>query len=150
VQTRSDDLISLVRQAIYDTTVGTGRMPNVEDVAGSKGIDPIDVGAAFQTLADMHVVVLQPGSLRLWSAPPFSGVATSFRVHAEGQSWYAPCAWDAFGIPAALHRGVSIEARCAWSGDPLPASVKHGRAIGSGVVHLEVPARRFWDDIFYT
>lgn len=60
------------------------------------------------------------------------------------------CAWDAFGIPAALRQNAAIDGRCAWSGDPLAATVTHGRVRGSGLIHLEVPARRFWDDIFYT
>ena len=65
-------------------------------------------------------------------------------------SWYAPCAWDAFGIPAALKRDAAIDARCAWSGEPIACGVEGGAAYGDGVIHLLVPAARFWDDIAYT
>ncbi|MBA2382331.1 MAG: hypothetical protein H0V73_09505, partial [Chloroflexi bacterium] len=33
---------------------------------------------------------------------PFAARATDFQVEAAGRSWYANCAWDAFGIGAAL------------------------------------------------
>jgi hypothetical protein len=139
-----------IRQIIYKRIVATGEFPDSGQTARMLAIDPRDAARAYESLAATHVVVLQPGTSKLWSAPPFSGVPTSFRVHADGGSWYAPCAWDAFGIPAALARDAQIEAGCAWSGTPIPAAVKNGRAAGSGIVHMEVPARHFWDDIFYT
>jgi Alkylmercury lyase len=77
----------------------------------------------------------------IWSAPPFSAVPTPFRVRSGGMSWYAPCAWDAFGIPAALKRDTTCEAACAWSGEPLHTGVRAGAAFGDGVIHLLVARR---------
>ena len=57
-------------------------------------------------------------------------VPTAFRVRAGRSSWYAPCAWDAFGVPAALDCDARVEASCAWSGEPIPCGVEHGRAYG--------------------
>jgi len=144
------DVKTRVRQAIYSHTVATGHTPSVQEVAAVEQLDVTVVAAAFKALAESHVVVLRPGTTQLWSAPPFSAVPTSFRVHGATASWYAPCAWDMFGVPAATKEDAILEARCAWSGDPLPATVRRGVVEGDGVVHLEVPARRFWDDIFYT
>jgi hypothetical protein len=146
----NDALIRTVRRAIYAELAATGAAPAVADVARACGLDAPSVGAAFRELAASHVVVLQPGTLDLWSAPPFSAVATAFRVHAGRTSWHAPCAWDAFGIPAALGCDAQIEARSAWSGEPIPCGVVHARPNGDGVVHLLVPAARFWDDIVLT
>jgi hypothetical protein len=146
----SADLISRARQAIYTDIARTGRPPTVAALADSCGVAAAEMQSAFRALADAHVIVLQPGTLELCWAPPFSAVRTAFRVHAEGVSWHAPCAWDAFGIPAAIKRDVTIEARCAWSGEPMPIGIRDGQVAGTGLVHLEVPARRFWDDIFYT
>jgi hypothetical protein len=150
VESDARELLQVVRQVIYSKIVSTAQAPTLAAVSTATGFDTGDVAAAVRALADLHIIVLQPGTTEVWSAPPFSAVPTSFRVRADGMSWYAPCAWDSFGIPAALNRSAVIDARCAWSGDPLPALVKNGRVAGSGVVHLEVPARRFWDDIFYT
>jgi DNA-binding transcriptional MocR family regulator len=152
------DFSQQVRLAIYQMTVTGGRVPSFEELAAARGLQTDQVRSAYRTLADTHVIVLEPGSMDVWSAPPFSAVPTPFRVHvapeestqAVVRSWYAPCAWDAFGIPAVLKQDVTIDASCSESGQPLPAAVRAGQAVGSGIIHLEVPARRFWEDIFYT
>ena len=144
------DPTNVVRQTIYTHTVATGRVPTMTEVAERSGLSEADVRASCKLLAEGHVVVLRPDGRELWSAPPFSAVPSSFRVRAGIVSWFAPCAWDAFGIPAALKKDAEIDARCAWSGESLPAGVKQSVAYGRGVIHLEVPARHFWDDIIYT
>ena len=105
---------------------------------------------AYRALADAHVIILMPDSVDIWAAPPFAAVPTAFRVSSGRRTWFAPCAWDSFGIPAATGVDVEIEARCAWDREPMTCGVHDGRARGEGVVHLLVPAARFWDDIRYT
>ena len=139
-----------VRLAIYQHIIATGRPPSVHELAASHDFDANAVAVTFRLLADAHIVVLKPGTVQLWSVPPFSAVPTSFRVRTTTGSWYAPCAWDMFGVPAALKCDATLDARCAWSGESLPGAVRHGSVSAEGIVHLEVPARRFWDDIFYT
>ena len=143
-------LLRVVRDAIYGTIASTAAAPTTADVARAHGIDEQDVAAAYRTLADSHVIVLKPGTHEVWSAPPFSAVPTAFRVQAGDKAWYAPCAWDAFGIPAALKRSTTCAARCAWSGDPLSCGVNDGASFGDGLIHLLVPAAHFWDDIVHT
>lgn len=139
-----------VRLAIYQTIERSGSAPSVADVARTQRLDPASVEDAFHLLASAHVIVLHPGTSTIKWAPPFSDVPTPFRVRAGRAAWYAPCAWDAFGIPAALDADARIEAVCAWSGEPVPCGVEHGLAYGTGLIHLLVPAAHFWDDIAYT
>jgi hypothetical protein len=139
-----------IRLAVYHAIARSGKAPTVAGLAVTLGLDEADVAAAYHALAEAHVLVLRPGSSDIAWAPPFSAVPTPFRVTAGAVSWYAPCAWDAFGIPAALHRDAVIEARCAWSGAAIPCGVANREAYGSGVIHLLVPAAHFWDDIAYT
>jgi hypothetical protein len=138
-----------VRLAIYDAVV-EGRQPSVAEVARFLGVDTAAVADAFRTLAEAHIVVLDATTAEIAWAPPFSVIPTAFRVRAGGASWYAVCAWDAFGIPAALKRDVDIDARCAWSGQAIPCGIAKGQPYGDGVIHLLVPAAHFWDDIGYT
>ena len=146
-----------VRLAIYEMTVNDGRIPSIDELAESRHVDRERVAAAYRALADAHVIVLKPGTTDIWSAPPFSAVPTAFRVNPAkpgrsdaGRWWYAPCAWDAFGVPAVVRHDVHIPARCAATDAPLPCGVQDGSPFGGGIIHLEVPARHFWDDIFYT
>jgi alkylmercury lyase len=144
------EFMNLVRETIYTVTVATSRVPTMAEIAVHTGMHDDDVRGACRALADAHVVILRPDGRELWAAPPFSAVPTAFRVLAGSRTWFAPCAWDAFGIPAALKNDADIHARCAWTGETLPAGTRGGRAYGIGVIHLEVPARHFWNDIIYT
>jgi len=149
----TDAELRAVRQAIYRAIVDTAVAPRPADVAAGCGISIERADAAFRALADAHVVVLRQSpssSTELWAAPPFAADETGFRVDANGKSWFGVCAWDAFGVPAALHADARIRAACAWSGEPIECGVRDGAAFGTAVVHLLVPAARFWDDIFYT
>ena len=141
-----------VRMAIYESIVSRGAAPTVADVALSLGLEAEAVAGAYRALAEGHVIVLEPGTLQVRWAPPFSTVSTPFRVSARtgAARWYAPCAWDAFGIAAALREDVAITADCAFSGEPIVAGVHDLNAYGTGVIHLLVPAAHFWDDIGYT
>jgi DNA-binding transcriptional MocR family regulator len=139
-----------IRLALYHAIAQGGEVPTVAEIAVTLGLDEADVAAAYHALAEAHVIVLRPGSSEVAWVPPFSAVPTPFRVTAGAVSWYAPCAWDAFGIPAALHRDAVIDARCAWSGAAIPCGVANREAYGDGVIHLLVPAAHFWDDIAYT
>ena len=143
-------MLRTVRLAIYASILQRGAAPAVADVASAHHLEARSVEEAYQALARSHVIVLQAGTLDIWSAPPFSAVPTAFRTSSGRSSWYAPCAWDAFGIAAALASDARIEARCAWSGEPIPCGVADGRAYGNGVIHLLVPAAHFWDDIVFT
>ena len=145
-----DTLVGEVRMAIYVAIEGTGRAPAAADVALDHRLEPAAVEDAYRALDAAHVIVLQTGTTEIKWAPPFSAVHTAFRVRAGRSSWFAPCAWDAFGIPAAIEVDARIEAACAWSHEPIQCGVEFGRAYGDGVIHLLVPAAHFWDDIVYT
>jgi alkylmercury lyase-like protein len=145
-----DRTVRDVRIALYRIVVDTGEAPQAAAVSAALGLDRSIVEHAYAALADAHVIVLEPGTADVRWAPPFSVVPTAFRVAGARSWWYAPCAWDAFGIPAALNGDAQIDARCGWSGEPIRCGVERGRAYGAGFIHLLVPAARFWDDIGYT
>lgn len=84
-------------------------------------------------------------------AAPFSNVPTPFGVRAAGRDWYANCAWDAFGICAALGVDGRIETACPDCADPLTVEVRDGRPDDESLVfHALVPAAHWWDDIVFT
>jgi hypothetical protein len=84
-------------------------------------------------------------------ANPFSAVPTRFRVHAGGRSWFANCAWDAFGICAALDVDGEIQTSCPDCGEAIEVSVVDRRPDDENLLfHCLVPARAWWDDIVFT
>jgi hypothetical protein len=106
--------------------------------------------AGWERLHAEHALVLdQAGGIRM--ASPFSGVPTDYRVQAGGRRWYGNCAWDAFGICAALHQDGRIEASCPDCGQSMRIAVRDQRPDDASLLfHCLVPAARWWDDIVFT
>jgi hypothetical protein len=97
-------------------------------------------------------LVLEPGTTsKIRMAPPFSGVETPFQVKVDAKSYYANCAWDALGVPAALRCDADVATTCADCGEPMSLQVKNGQPVPQDcATHFAVPAAHWWDAIIYT
>jgi hypothetical protein len=141
-----DEADIAIRNRTYARFVELGRAPTATEIG-----DPDEVVAAWRRLHDEHALVLDAGADRLRMANPFSAVPTAYRVDAAGRQWYANCAWDAFGICAALHVDGRIETACPDCGEPIAVAVRDERPDDETLVfHCLVPARDWWADIVYT
>ena len=137
--------------AIYRHFAETGERPSLEVVAESVRADVSSVREAYVTLRARRVLVLEPDGVSIRMAPPFSGVPTQHVVIVHETKYFANCAWDAFGIPAALHRAGQVHSRCEQSGEPLNLEIGlNGPPPCSWLFHCLVPAARWWDDIVFT
>ena len=136
-----------LRNLTYELFVELGRAPTAEEAGLAAGVD---VSAGWQRLHDAHALVLDgAGEIRM--ANPFSAVPTPYRVQARGRWWYGNCAWDAFGICAALGADGRIETNCADCGEELGVDVRAARPDDESLVfHCLVPAASWWDDIVFT
>ena len=146
------DFDTAVKMNIYETIARTTQTPTAAEVAVSHGASPEEVEAAFVQLHTKRLLVPEPGDpSRIRMAPPFSGVETSFRVNVQDKVYYANCAWDAFGIAAALQADAIIEASDGYSGEPMKLEVRNGQPVTEEcVIHFAVPAAKWWDDIIFT
>ena len=133
-----------VRAAIYTLFAEGSTDVDVTLVADRGGWDTDEVAVSFSNLSREHRVVLTPTSDRVWMAHPFSGLPTPYTAEIGERSWFANCAWDALAILALLGDGI------ARGEDALVWNVVEGVVSPDGLVHLLVPARRFWDDIGFT
>ena len=141
-----------VRRHVYFSVVANGRPPTTTETATAFGRDEEEIVDAYLRLHDAHAVVLEPESTEIWMANPFCFRPTAHRVSASGRSWTATCAWDALGIPAALHSDGRVESACACCDEVLELEVAGGElTTGRNLLaHVLVPARRWWDDIGFT
>lgn len=109
--------------------------------------------AAFELVSQLHVehalLLDKDGAIRmLW---PFSGIPTAFRVTANKRSYWANCAWDAVGIPAALHSDAVIQASFAYPEEKVTLHVEANTVIPDNyLVHFPLPVSRWYDDLIYT
>jgi Alkylmercury lyase len=146
-----DDAHIELRNITYQMFVNSGQAPTVDAVAIATGVPVDDVLLGWRRLHDAHALVLQTGGREIRMANPFSAVPTAYRVHAKDRWWYANCAWDAFGICAALHCDGTIETSCADCGDVITVGVRDEQPDDASLLfHCLVPANHWWDDIVFT
>jgi hypothetical protein len=149
--------------AVYRHFAETAVRPSPEEVSARSGVAAGEVVAAYARLRAQRVLLLEegdPASIRM--APPFSGVPTQHVSVVGGKRYFANCAWDAFGIVAALQpRGGSpdtpafpealVESRCEQSGEPLRLPIgPEGPPPSDWLFHCAVPAANWWDDLVLT
>jgi hypothetical protein len=127
-----------LRNLTYRRFVELGRAPTPGELGRRE-----DVLDAWRRLHDEHALVLDGDAIRM--ANPFSAIPTPYRVLAGGRWWYGNCAWDAFGICAAL----DVDGRIEFRG--LAVGVRDEKPDDESLVfHCLVPAAHWWDDIVYT
>ena len=140
-----------LRSVTYSLFVELGRAPTATEVAICSDLTQADVVSGWQRLHEEHALVLDPSTAEIRMANPFSAVPTAYRVQAAGRWWYANCAWDAFGICAALHADGRIETSCPDCGKALTVEVRDQLPDDESLLfHCLVPAARWWDDIVFT
>ena len=145
------DFDTQIKLAIYKHFATTGSAPSPGDVAKSIEAEPENVLESYQRLRAQRLLVLAADGSTIRMAPPFSGVPTQHVVEAEGIRYFANCAWDALGIPAALQKAATVHSHCAQSGEPFHLKVgTQGPESSDWLFHCLVPAAKWWDDIVFT
>ncbi len=147
-----DGLDLRIRTHVYSSFVQDGIARAPGQAAEELGLGVEQVRAAYRRLHEARALVLEADGEAVRMLNPFSVVETSHRVEARGRSWWANCAWDALGIPAALRVDATVEAACPDCGERLELEVRDGVLVLGAelLVQFVVPARHWWDDIVFT
>ena len=147
-----ETLLWAVRTFVYERFATTARAPSIGDIAQNFDLTLEQAGQRLRALHDQHALFLEPGALAIRMANPFSAVPTAFEVEVNHKTYQANCAWDSFGVVAALGAGeANIRSVCAHSGAALSVSVRQGQAVSAGeVIHFLVPFRQWYRDIIFT
>ena len=158
----NETILWQVRYFVYNHFADTTHPPSVDVTAQHFNISPAEASEFYKELNNRHAFFLEPGTLTVRMAWPFSAIPTDFKVHANGKTYYANCAWDMLGIPAALYTDAVIEAVCTESNDAVQLEIKNGNialaAVPGGedtnlislLVHFPLPFSRWYDDLVFT
>lgn len=145
------DFDTQVKLAVYRHFAETGQRPSVADLSADLTCSHADVRDVYARLRANRVLLLEPDGETIRMAPPFSGVPTQHVVEVGQQAYFANCAWDALGIPAALHREGVVHSRCGQSDEPLRLGVgPDGPGPSAWLFHCLVPAARWWENLVFT
>jgi hypothetical protein len=122
-----------LRRTIFESFAATGEPPFVAD------------RARLRSLAEQHVVVLDEHD-GIVMAHPFAAHDDGARVEAQGRGWRGSCAWDAFGIIAALGLGDAL----VTDAGGVQVAFRGGEPVDDALFHVAVPAAEWWADIGFT
>jgi hypothetical protein len=140
-----------VRQYVYEFFVENERPPQVADAAARFQVPSEQIQTVYRRLHENHALTLDPDTFQIRMANPLSGVPTRFRVHANERSYWANCAWDAFGVPAMLGCDARIEATCADCEKRVEIMVADDRVMGDDeIAHFLLPFRQWYEDLIHT
>jgi hypothetical protein len=147
----NDSLLWQIRHFIYNRFAETAQPAGVEETARHFNISTEAASELYKELHNRHALFMEPGTLNIRMANPFSGIPTDFAVHANGKKYYANCAWDMLGIPIALHTDAVIEAVCTESNEPIWLEIRDGQITNNQLlIHFPLPFAHWYDDLAFT
>jgi hypothetical protein len=140
-----------IRAFVYRYFAETTHSPPVDEITSHFALTREETVSAYEELHRRHALFLKPGTHDILMANPFSGIETPFKVYANDKTYFANCAWDSLGIPAALGVDAEVEASCAQTGAPIRLSVMDQQVQKSDtLVHFLLPFRDWYDDLTFT
>ena len=148
-----ENLVWQGRHFVYSHIADTTRPPSVDETAANFGISPEETSELYKELHNRHALFLDADKVAIRMANPFSGISTGFKVHANGKTYCANCAWDMLGIPAALHCDAVIDAVCTESNEKVELQVQDGKLRFTNDdlrIHFPLPFARWYDDLVFT
>jgi hypothetical protein len=147
----NDTLLWQVRYFVYSHFTETTNPPSVDETAHHFNISTEEAKLLYRELNNRHAFFLEPETLTIRMANPFSGIPSDFRVHANGRTYFANCAWDMLGIPAAIHCDAVIDAVCTESNETVQLDIRNGKVTESDLlIHFPLPFTRWYDDLIFT
>jgi hypothetical protein len=143
--------LAAVRRCVFEALAATGAVPSPARIAARLGVHRADVLARLRALHELHQIVLEPEGDTIRMAHPFSAAPMGFVVRAaDDRMWWGGCAWDSFGIVAALGEELEIATRCPSCGRSIVFACSPTRAPPDLVVRIPRPAAQWWDDVVAT
>lgn len=124
-----------------------GHAPERADLSETGWCTVEQYDEALTRLEQMHGVILEPGSKRIWALHPFSMIPTAFWVSSRDRGWWANCAWCSLAIGVAMDEDTEISTRDGGEGEPLTFQVRGGEPSRQDLLmHFPYPPARWWDN----
>ena len=140
-----------LRTAVYRHFADTGQPPTLDAMREAIGGTSEQVSDGYRRLYAKRMLVPTADFRAIQMAPPFSGVPTQHRATVNGTEYFANCAWDAFGVVAALGGTGDVLSRCEQTLEALRLHLTpDGHPPSGWLFHCVVPAAAWWNDIVFT
>lgn len=144
-----------VRDVVFDIFASEGRAPSIGELARLTETSVSNVSRILHQLADSHALVLAIDGDAIRMAHPFTAAPMAFVVSPrdghDDRRWWGGCAWDSFGISAALHLEVRIDTACPRCGAHIVVNAGPD-TVPDRTLAVRFPKRaaEWWDDVVGT
>jgi hypothetical protein len=147
-----DDAFDLaLRTAVYRHFATTAQSPTLAAMRAATGATREQIRDGYRRLYAKRMLAPAADFESIRMAPPFSGVETQHRATVNGTEYFANCAWDSFGVVAALGGSGDVLSRCEQTLEPLVLRLTpDGPSSSQWLFHCVVPATDWWKDIVFT
>jgi hypothetical protein len=142
---------------VYATFAREGRAPSIGELARLlPDSSREEISTLLNQLADAHALVLSKDGDAIRMAHPFTAAPMAFVVTPtdgrDERRWWGGCAWDSFGISAALGIDVRIDTVCPQCARAIVVVAGPSTPPSSdGVaVRFPRPAVEWWNDVVGT
>ncbi|MDJ1370503.1 alkylmercury lyase [Gulosibacter molinativorax] len=144
-----------LRDLVYETLANEGRAPSMGELATKTESTPAEVRSRMQALADEHALVLNDEGDAVRMAHPFTAAPMAFVLTPvdgfDDRRWWGGCAWDSFGISAALGLDVRVETACPHCAAVISFVTGPETAPPEDLaVRFPRPAAEWWEDVVAT
>ena len=140
-----------VRRLVFRRFSERGAPPSPGEIAEELNIDRDEALRRLRDLHDRHQIVLNRARDAVRMAHPFSAAPMGFVLRADGDRlWWGGCAWDSFGIVAALGEELEITTRCPACARTWTYRAGPDTPPPALTVRLPRPAAEWWDDVVAT
>lgn len=136
-----------MRALAYQFLIEHGVGATAVGLASYGGLEEPEVLASLRRLENQHLLALTPDGEGVSMAHPFSGIETQYKAIVGEMSWYANCAWDSLAILGLMGDGIAVGSHLE---PDLEWRVVDEKVIPDGLIHMVVPASRFWEDVGFT
>lgn len=148
-------LAERARTEIYRVLAGEGRAPSFNELARLLGVERAEIDTIIAELAEAHAVVLSPDGDAIRMAHPFSAAPMAFVIIPvdgfDDRRWWGGCAWDSFGLSAAVGVDVRIDTACPHCGSALSYTAGPETAPPAELaVRFPRPADQWWPEVVHT
>lgn len=147
----NNDFQNQIRYHINRFIFDKGFAPTVDELVKLASADKSHIEQGLKALADNHALVLHPNSFDIWVAHPFALFPTLFWVKTKHKQWWGNCIWCSFGIATLTKADTEIYTKLQGQEESLTIHISDNKLVEENfVVHLPIPACKFWDNVIYT
>jgi hypothetical protein len=140
-----------LRLYVYEQMIERGHPPGKHELARRFEVSADEMVERLRRLERARALLVASDG-RIEAVPPFSALPTPHWVETDRGGFWGHTAWQALAVPVVVEADAQVFSRSGGRREPIELVIRNGKASANPepIVHVSVPAARWWDDVRYT